>query len=175
MHYRIIERPQPQEYAAYYHDYVVQIPEDSSILHRMESQIQELRELASHLPGGNAGFRYAEGKWSLAEVVGHIIDSERIFATRALVFSRNDPTEYPGFEQDDYVVEANSDNRPFSNLVDEFEYLRRGNILMFHGMTDEMLLRKGVANNNRMSVRGVVWVMAGHVSHHIRIIRERYL
>ena len=175
MHYRIITRPQPEEYAAYYHNYIAQLPQETSILHRMEKQISDLREMVQNCDTKKANYRYAKRKWSLAEVVAHIIDSERIFATRALVFSRNDQTEYPGFEQDDYVKESNTENRTLQKMLDEFEHLRRGNILMFQGMSDEMFLRSGIANKNRMTVRATVYIIAGHVQHHMQIIRERYL
>ena len=119
--------------------------------------------------------RYAPGKWSLREVLGHIIDAERIFAYRALRFARNDPTELPGFEQDDLIPAAHFDQRPWADLLAEFELVRRSNLLLFAGFDREAWLRQGVASRNRISVRALAYVIAGHELHHLRVIRTKYL
>jgi len=104
-----------------------------------------------------------------------VIDSERIFAYRALRFARNDSTELPGFEQDDYVPPAHFDQRPWAELLDEFELVRRGNLLLFGGFDREAWLRRGVANGVGITVRALVYAIAGHELHHLRIIRAKYL
>ena len=111
----------------------------------------------------------------MREVVGHLIDAERIFAYRALRFARDDRTELPGFEQEDYAPAAQSDKRSWEDLLAELELVRRGNILMFRGLPHEAWLRRGVASSNEMSVRALAYCIAGHELHHMKVIREKYL
>lgn len=119
--------------------------------------------------------RYEPGKWSIKELLGHLIDSERIFTYRALRFARNDHAPLSGFDQDPYVAEANFDQRPWSELVAEFEHLRRSTILFFRGLKPESETRFGVANNASITVRALGYAIAGHELHHMRILREKYL
>jgi hypothetical protein len=137
---------------------------------QIEGTLAELRKVSE----ADSLKRYAPGKWSMREVVGHLIDTERIFAYRALRFARGDRQDLPGFEQDDYVAVAQFDRRPWSGLVEEFEALRMSNLLMFRGLDDEAWRRQGVANGNAMSVRAAAYVIAGHELHHMRVLRERY-
>jgi hypothetical protein len=119
--------------------------------------------------------RYAPDKWSLREVVGHVIDAERIFAYRALTFARNDRTELPGFDQDPYVAAARSDTRDWRDLLEELELLRRANVLMFRGLDPEAWQRRGVASGNPITVRALAYIIAGHELHHLGVVRAKYL
>jgi len=167
-------RPEPSECAPYYRDYVNAVPE-GHIIDILEQQLSDTLLLLGDLSPERPDFRYADGKWSLKEVVGHVVDCERVFATRALAFSRGDPAEMPGFEQDDYVAHGGFGERPFPNLLAEYEALRMANLALFQGFSDEMMLRSGVANGSRFTVRALVYIVAGHERHHMQVIRERYL
>lgn len=117
---------------------------------------------------------YAEGKWSLKEVLQHLIDSERVFAYRAMTFSRADETKLPGFEQDDYVVNSQSNERSLDDLLTEYQAVRMTTRLLFKSLNDEALARSGTASTNTLSVRAIAFVIAGHDQHHLEIIRDRY-
>jgi hypothetical protein len=169
----LISKPEPSEHAPYFSRYIDLVP-DGDILATLLSQIgvtlAELRKVTEE----NSLLRYEPGKWSVREVVGHMIDAERIFAYRALRFARNDQTPLASFEENDYVPAGNFDQRPWDDLLDEFYAVRRSNIAMFRGLTKEAWLRAGVASDNHMSVRALAYVIAGHERHHFGIIRDRY-
>lgn len=169
----LVARPEPSEYAPYYEKYVSLV--DGDVVRALEGQIKgtlaTLRSVSDEVSLG----RYAPGKWSVREVVGHVIDSERIFAYRALRFARNDRTELAGFEPDDYMPAARFDRRPWPDLLAELELVRRANVFMFRGFDDEAWLRRGVASENEMSVRALAYNIAGHELHHMKIVRTRYL
>jgi hypothetical protein len=169
-----LERPGPDEYAPYYERYIALIGE-GDVLERLESQRNETTGLLGALDEKTAQRRYAPGKWSVKEVLGHVIDTERVFAYRALRFSRNDPTELPGFSQDAYAPESLAHRRPLTALLNEFNAVRESNLHLFESFSEAMWLRRGIANEEEMSVRGLVNVIAGHEHHHVRILRERYL
>jgi hypothetical protein len=168
------DKPEPSEYAPYYARYVALV-EGNDVLGALGRQIEDTLATLRGIPPDVSLARYAPGKWSLREVVGHVIDAERIFAYRALRFARDDRTELPGFEQDDYAPAAQSDKRSWEDLLAELELVRRGNILMFRGLPHEAWLRKGVASGNEMSVRALAYNIAGHELHHMKVIREKYL
>lgn len=166
--------PEATEYAPYYAGYVSLVPEGdilTTLAEQMDSTVRFLRSIDEE----KASHRYAAGKWSIKELVGHITDGERIFAYRALRFARNDKTELPGFEQDDYIRNASFDAIPFDELVREFELVRGANLLMFKHLDAEAWLRRGVASEAEVSVRALAFIMAGHVQHHIEILKTRYL
>ena len=167
-------RPQANEYASYYGKYINLVPE-GNILEILSDQIQSVEKLFSRITEEKSKFRYAEGKWSIRELLGHITDTERVFAYRALRFSRNDKTALPGFEQDDFVPNSNHDNVLLKNLVEEFILVRKSNIKLFESFTDEMWLRTGTASENTMSVRAVAFNLAGHLIHHTNVLKEKYL
>jgi hypothetical protein len=131
--------------------------------------------MLSALTDEQANFRFGPAEWSIKEVIGHINDGERIFSYRALRISRNDQAPLAGFEQDDYVREANFGECSLGDLLDEFELLRRANILAFSRLSDEALLRCGTASGSPVSVRGLLYIMAGHVDHHIESLENDYL
>lgn len=134
----------------------------------------EFIEFGRGLSEAQGAYRYAEGKWSIKEVIQHVIDSERIFAYRALRFARNDKTEIPGFEQNDYVPESNADNRPIHGLMTEFTNVRASSVDLFTSFTNEMKQRTGVSNKVEMSVEALGYIISGHLKHHLNIIYERY-
>lgn len=167
-------RPLANEYAAYYEKYVSRVPE-GNILETLNEQITATQKVFGEISEEKSKFRYADGKWSIRELLGHIIDTERVFAYRALRFSRNDKTALPGFEQDDFVPNSNHDNVLLKDLVEEFILVRKSNLKLFASFTDEMWLRIGTASENAMSVRAVVYNLAGHVIHHTNVLKEKYL
>ena len=134
-----------------------------------------MTELVHSIPDAKADFRYEEGKWSIRELLCHIIDAERIFAYRALRFSRNDKTPLAGFEENDYAPQANAGGRSLNKIADEMKHLRTSTVDLFESFTPEMLARKGTASNNELSVIGLGFIIAGHETHHLHILKDRYL
>jgi hypothetical protein len=167
-------RPAESEYGPYYAGYIRRVP-DGDLLTLFAQQIDTLRNLLSGLSAEQADFRPGPPEWSIKEVVGHINDTERVFAYRALRISRNDQTPLAGFEQDDYVRESNFSERTLSDLLEEFELIRRANILAFNRLSPEASLRCGTASNAPVSVRALLYMMAGHVDHHVESLRQDYL
>jgi uncharacterized damage-inducible protein DinB len=167
-------RPETNEYAPYYEKYVSLVPEGDVVAtlgQQLESTLATLRGITDE----QADSRYAEGKWSIKELLGHIIDTERIFGYRALRFARNDQTPLSGFEQDGYVASARFGERRLSDLAEEFEHVRRANLALFRHLDTEAWARSGEASDNQVSVRALAHIIAGHETHHMRILRERYL
>ncbi len=169
-----VSKPEETEYLPYYGKYV-SLVQDGDILDALDKQLNETLELLRSIPESQAGFRYAPGKWSIKELAGHIIDSERIFSYRALRFSRNDRTPVPGYEQDDYIREASFDDFPLGELASEFESVRRASIFLFKHLNEEAWTRRGVANDSEVSVRALAYIIAGHELHHREILRDKYL
>lgn len=170
----MINRPEPGEYADFYSKYVACVPE-GDVLERLNEQAHAMQVLMRGIGEDGAGLRYADGKWSIKDVLGHLIDAERIFCTRALRFARGDETELPGFDQDDFVANANFDGRKLSSLMAEYAAVRQGTLLMFQSFKPQELERSGIANGKRVSVRALAWIITGHERHHQRLLRERYL
>ena len=140
----------------------------------LRSQLAETLALIKSIPEARGDYRYAEGKWTIKEVIGHVIDAERIFAYRALRFARGDSTPLSGFEQDDYVPNGSFNKRSLSDLADEYEHVRRSTISLFANLDQEAWNRRGISNNNESSVRGLAFITAGHERHHVEILRTRY-
>lgn len=172
---RKIEKPQPGEYAAYASMYVDLTPDDGPILIFLERNAEILANLYRSLPEERLLYRYAPGKWTMKEILNHLIDDERIYAYRALRFARNDRAELPGFDQDLYATESRANERELDDLLDEYAEVRRSSIALFNAFSDEMLLRRGTADGHSVSVRGLIYHLAGHEQRHLNIIRERYL
>jgi hypothetical protein len=141
----------------------------------LRDQLAETESLLREIGESRGNHRYAPGKWSVKEVVGHLADAERVFSYRALRFAREDKTPLPGYEQDDYVRSANFDSRHLAELAAEFRSVRAATITLFTGFSDDALMRMGPANNVAFSVRALGWIIAGHELHHRRILKERYL
>lgn len=169
-----IPRPDPSEYAPNYQTYVTKVPE-GNLLTILETQRQETQDLLASIPEGRALHRYAPGKWSIKEVVGHVTDAERVFSYRALRFGRGDRTPLPGFDEQVYAPAGNFDARPLPDLAAELDAVRQATIALFGGFDAEALARRGPANNQEISVRALAYVIAGHERHHLGILRERYL
>ena len=165
--------PEKTEYDPYYERYVALVANDD-IIDTLASQPTRLQDLFTAMPEERGEFRYAEGKWSIKELLGHLIDAERMFAYRLFRISRADETPIEGFEQDGYIENAHSNRRSFADLLEEFSLLRRANMLFLNNLTDEALMRVGTANNVKISVRALVYIMAGHIEHHLNVLRDRY-
>lgn len=167
-------KPAADEYAPYYGKYVTLINDDdivTALAAQLDATIGCLRGL-SEAQGDQA---YEPGKWTIKELLGHIIDTERIFAYRALRIARGDQTPLPGFEQDDYIAHANFNHATLADLATEFELVRQANLAMFKQFSDEAWLRRGTASDNPVSVRALAYIIAGHEVHHLNILRSRYL
>lgn len=169
-----MNRPERNEYAEYYHKYVEKVPQ-GNIVDILDDQLNSIVNFFSHITEEKSKHRYAPGKWSIKEVLGHIMDAERVFAYRALRFSRGDEKPLLSFEENQYIAGSTYDSTPLQLLVEEFSYIRKANIHMFKNFSDEMWMKKGIASNNPVTVRGLAYIIAGHTQHHINIIEERYL
>jgi len=168
------KRPEPSEYAPSYGTYINRVPE-GDICQILESQLARTLAFLTKIGEQCAGYRYAPGKWTIREVVGHVIDTERIFAYRALCFARSERNPLPGFDQDDYVQAAAFETRTLKDLSIEFELVRKSNVILFQGFTEEVWERRGVANNAELTVRSIPYMIAGHELHHLGVLKERYL
>ena len=167
-------KPDASEYLPYYGRYIALVP-DGDVLSTLERQMRESQSLLSAIAPAVGSYRYAPDKWSVNEMIGHMIDTERIFSVRALRFSRADTSPLPGFEQDDYVRNASFDAFPLSELATEFETVRHSTLFLFRHLTEEAWMRKGVASNAEITVRALAYIIAGHELHHLQVLRARYL
>lgn len=170
----VISRPDPSEHQPYFAKYVALVP-DGDILATLAAQSAETLALLRGLPESKGDFRYAPEKWSVKELIGHVTDTERIFANRALRFARNDATPLPGFEENDYVANSSFGLYSLADLADGLESVRRATIFLFKHMTAEASLRRGKANNAEVSVRSLAYLIAGHELHHVGVLKQRYL
>jgi hypothetical protein len=168
-----IARPQPGEYAPYYERYVSLVP-GQDIMNTLVEQRRQTVLLLSCRTEEEGGFRYAPGKWNAKEVLGHVCDTERVFAYRALRISRADATPMEGFEQDDYVRNGPFAQRPFSDLIEDYIAVRRATLSLLCTLDEDAWPRRGVANKNEVTVRGLAYIIAGHEIHHRRILEEKY-
>ncbi len=168
-----IPRPLPDEYHDSYAGYVASIPGDDA-WPELASQMAEADRLLRTLPEARALQRYAPGKWSVKEVIGHLCDNERVFAYRALRFARGDETPLANFDENLYVETGGFDRRPLTDLLDELRVIRSATLALFRTFDQEALSRSGIARGLRTSVRAMVWVTVGHMRHHFAVLRERY-
>lgn len=169
-----ITKPEASEYAPYYGAYI-SLVEGNDLISALEKQIDQTQSLLLNIPEEKGIYRYAEGKWSIREVIGHLIDTERIMAYRALRFARNDATPINGFEQDPYIENADFNSCQISDLAKEFRLVRESNIRMLKHLPEEAWKRGGIASGNPVSVRALAYIIAGHEVHHLKILKERYL
>jgi hypothetical protein len=167
-------RPQTGEYGSYYQRYIDLATEDD-IVAALDAQSHETAIVLGGLSEAQATHRYEPGKWSVKQLVGHVIDGERVFAYRALAFARGETNPLPGFEQDPYVANAGSDDRSIADLAEELATVRKANVMMFRALSEEAWKRSGIASDNSISVRALAYILLGHERHHLRILRERYL
>ena len=168
-----VTRPSSSEHASYFGRYIGLV--EGGLFSALSSEFEKTQTLLSRVSEERSLFRYAAGKWSIREVVGHLIDTERIFLYRATRFARGDETDLPGFDENLYVANASFDRVPLAQLLDEFSLVRRGTIHFFSHLTPESWDRSGLASGNRMSVRAWAWTIAGHEIHHRGVLTERYL
>ncbi len=169
----MIGRPTESEYAPFYAGYIAHVTDDD-IVATLAAQRQELAALPQAVPAGRETHRYAEGKWSVREVVGHLGDAERVFGYRLLCFSRGEQQSLPGFDENTYVASAGFDRRPLGDLVAELLALRDANLATLRALDPDAAMRRGVANGQPISVRALAYVIAGHCRHHLGILRDRY-
>ncbi len=165
--------PAATEYAPFYAGYVDRVA-DGDILETLATQPTEVRRFAASVPAEREGHRYAPGKWSVREVLGHLGDGERVFGYRALRFARGDETPVPGFDENVYIARSGYDGWPLAELVAAWAAQRESNLAVFRHLDDDAWLRMGTANGQPVSVRALAYLLAGHVAHHLTILRERY-
>ena len=169
-----MNRPTPTEYAPYYEGYISQVSE-SDIMPVLRSQMDELDVLLGRVEPEHETHRYAEGKWSIRQIVGHLIDGERVFGYRVFCIARGEQQNLPGFDQNDYMMTAPYDRIDLEDLLSELRLIRLGNIAMMRTLDEEAWSRAGNANSNQVTVRALAFIMAGHLRHHMNVLRERYL
>jgi hypothetical protein len=168
-----MKRPADTEFAADYGTYVSLVPE-TEVISVLENQPAEVAAFASMVEPGREQFRYGPGKWSVREVLGHVVDSERLFGHRAFCIGHGEQQPLPGFDQDAYMAASTFDDQPLYALVSEFAQVREVNLIMFRRFRDADWDRIGIANGKPVSVRALAFMMAGHVRHHLRILEEKY-
>ena len=167
-------RPNPGDYSSYYESYIKLI-QGEDILKILNDQGKKTQDILNSFSEHRGNYRYADGKWTVKEVVGHLLDTERVFAYRALCIARGEKKSLPGFDQDDYVKEGNFNRRELFDLNYEFRLLRESNLLLFRTFTPEMLKLKGFANESYVSVLTILFMIAGHEKHHMNVLREKYM
>ncbi|MCF7754368.1 MULTISPECIES: DinB family protein [Paenibacillus] len=169
----MVERPNTDEYAAYYEGYIRLVPE-GNIIEMLEQQAHIVQNLLSSLTEEQANYRYAEGKWSVKEVIGHLLDNERIMSSRLLRIARGDQANHPGYDQDVLMQTHPFDSYTLADLSEEYAITRRSTILMIRRLTPEAWLCRGIVSDNPASARSIAFVMAGHELHHLSVLRDRY-
>jgi hypothetical protein len=168
-----MKKPEPTEYIPYYESYISLVPA-GDFLKIFEDQLADVRAFVQSVPAEKETYRYAPGKWSLRQVLSHVLDTERIFAYRACCIARGETQALTGYDQDLFEMNSEADRRTLRDLAEELEHQRRGNIVMFRAMSEEAGKRVGLANDDPVSVRALAYIMAGHVSHHLQGIRKQY-
>ena len=172
---RSIAKPEDGEFAPYASMYIDLVPDDGQVLAHMRDNFESVKSLVLDLSADQLLYRYAPEKWTIKQILEHIVDDERIYSYRALRFARNDASPLPGFDQDAYVRHSQANGRDIGNLLAEYEAIRCSTIAMFNGFETPALTRKGTADGTTMSVRAIVHHIAGHELHHLNVIKERYL
>ncbi|RZL50434.1 MAG: DinB family protein [Pedobacter sp.] len=167
-----MNRPQTQEYPEAYNNYISLV--DGDVVAILEQQISDFSNFLNNI-ADKGDYAYAPGKWTIKELVGHLIDTERIMVFRLTCFARNEKAQIPGYEEDDYVANAHFNDRSIFSLSEEFAQLRKANMYLIKSLSEEELNRSGNANGNNISVKALVYVLAGHIIHHTNVIKERYL
>ena len=172
---KLIDKPVAGEFPPYASMYIDLLPDDRQVLKHLEENFKSTRDLVRSLPAEKLLYRYEKNKWTIKEVLVHIIDDERIYAYRAMCLARSEKTPLPGFEQDDYALNSRANERDIGNIMEEYEAVRRSTIALLNGFADIVFTNVGTANNSKVSVRALVYHLAGHEMHHINLIRSRYL
>lgn len=167
-------RPVKGDYSPYYEEYISKVEGENGIV-ILKSQLSSTIKYFDEIPEDKGTYSYAIGKWSIKELIGHIIDTERVFAYRAMCIARGETKSLPGFEQDSYVKSANFNERKLNNLVKEFKTLREANIALFDGFDEVAFSRRGLANGKEITVLAILFIISGHTVHHLNILKEKYL
>jgi len=166
-----MNRPQPNEYPAWGETYISKVNGD--IFEILNEQITSVPALF-RMNADKANYAYTVGKWTLKEMLGHIIDTERILVYRLTCFARNEQQSLPGFDEDDYVLNARFSERDLEDLIEEFISLRKANLYLFSSLNEEELNRKGIASGREINVKSILFIVAGHIIHHVSILKDRY-
>ena len=170
----VIARPDVSEYAPFYAAYVSQVPE-GDVLDFLARQADETAALVGGLSEAQAAYRYAPGKWSIKQVVGHVADAERVFSYRALRIARNDQTPLASFDENAWMGFGGFDARSLADLLSELRAVRQSTLALYRSLGPEAVARRGVASQKEISVRALIYITAGHERHHVKVLRERYL
>jgi hypothetical protein len=170
-----IDKPQADECSEYFYKYINKVPIGKHVFEFMQEVAADLISTLLALPAEKHNYAYADGKWTVQDLFQHLIDAERIFAYRALCIARNDKTSLPGFEENEYAKEASNCLPKLEKQIEEFKLLRESNLLFFSSLNRKSLERKGIANNKPISVQAIMFIMVGHVQHHLEVLKGRYL
>lgn len=168
-----MNRPQPEEFASFYQGYIDLVSDD--VIGELEDQATSFPTFVRSLPPEKMEYAYAPGKWTIKQIVGHLIDNERILAYRLLCLSRKDPTPLPGYDQNEYIAKSYYRTKDTETILKEFEAVRRANLFLYKSLQPTDLDYIGTANNHPISAKALLFVIAGHLNHHRKIIGERYL
>ncbi len=164
------------EYANYYKPYIMTLAENGKgIIENMNDSLEDMMSTLNAIPETKQMYRYADGKWTIKELVQHIVDTERVFGYRALRFARKDGINLSGFDQDEFNATANANTRDFKELLEELSLVRKSSISLFNSFDNEILKAIGMASNSGMSVRAIGYIISGHSYHHLKVLKERYL
>ena len=173
---RHIPKPKQGEYAPYASVYIDLLPDDGMVLKYLDDNLQEIKQLTANLSEDQLLYQYAPGKWTIKQILQHIMDAERVFSYRALAIARGDKTPLPGFAENEYAAKAaNANNRSIADLLQEYELVRQSSLALFNSFDDDAFDQVGTANNVTIGVKALPYYCAGHEKHHISIIKERYL
>lgn len=167
-------RPSTEEYFPYHEQYISLVAE-GDVTELLTEQLASTTELLSDIPEARANYRYAEGKWTLKEVIGHISDNERVMAYRLLRAARGDKTPLAGYDQDEFMAAASFQDWSLTQIIEDYISVRKSTLTLLRGLTDEAWLRIGISNGGSVSARAIAYIIAGHELHHLKIIHERYL
>lgn len=167
-------KPAPDTYPSFFKKYVDTVAEDN-LADAFAHQLPGLESFLEGISEEKANYAYAPGKWTIKELLQHVIDTERLFAYRALCFSRKEAASLPGFDEDAYAAHSNANARPWADLVAEFVAVRKSSEWLYTSFSEDMLTRSGIANNHPATVLSIGFMIVGHVNHHQRVLQERYL
>ena len=171
---KIVAKPSHDEHVPYVKMYINLVPDDGQVLRHLSEGVDQMQNLVTRFSGEELITPWAEGEWTIKEILVHIIDDERIYAYRALRYARGDKTELPGFEQDDYVPESFANERSLESIFAEYQAVREATIQLFASFGDDVWSRSGIGSNNYMTVRTAIYHIAGHELHHMKSIEENY-
>jgi uncharacterized damage-inducible protein DinB len=169
-----MQRPKQGDYMPYQESYIKTV-EGNDVLKVLGEQLKNIPDFLNSITEEKGRYKYAEDKWTIKEVIEHITDTERIFAYRALCIARGEKQVLPGFEQDDYVKGANSNNRKLSELIEGFTKVREANLSLFKSFNEDVINKKGSVNTYQITVNAILFIIAGHANHHLNVIKEKYL